>query len=237
MAAKAVDEHGKEYVVLGADTRETIDTPSVRVEVNIAEKLHPLTRHAAIMLCGDSGHAQHLIEKFIRKKVRGKREVGVTQLVQKFSDFCQDETTDWKNVPTFGKFPPDNKHIPDMGFVIAGFDKEPNGRFVHARCYGINSLTGYLIEFGGGGFAIDGKGMLARYLFSKEYRPPMGLPTVTTLVLRCLVDTSQCDGDVGGRFRLAIIASRGVSEKSQDEIDDEIEAAGLLWTPLNQTTQ
>lgn len=227
LAAQANDGQGKEFIVMGADTRETLDTGSVRVEVNIAEKLHNLTRHTAITLCGDSGHAQHLVSKFRREKLRG-REVGIIEVVQKFSDFCKDEARSSAGVPTFGRFPPNNRHIPDMGFVIAGFSKEGDD-FVHPMCYRVSSLTGYLIEFGGGGFAIDGKGAIARYLFSKEYRPPMDLPTVSTLVLKCLVDTSEVDGDVGGRYKLAIIDSNGIVSKPLEEIEEMIEDAKLRW--------
>ena len=232
VAAKAIDGQGHEFVVLGADTRETVVAGAARVEVNIAHKLFPLTRHSAIMLCGDSGHAQYLISKFRRTKltgrVTGRREMGVTQLVETFSEFCQDEALDWKNVPTLGKYPPDNRHFPDIAYVIAGFNREGN-RFAHPLCYGVSSLTGYLIDLGESGFAIDGKGIIARYIFSKEYHPPMDLPHVTNLVLKCLVDTSEVDGDVGGRYNLAIIDSNRIDPKTSEEIEEMIDDAQLHW--------
>ena len=227
VAAQGNDEQGNYFVVLGADTRETVDVGTVRVEVNIAEKFYPLTSHAAILMCGDSGHAQYLITKF-RQKIKGKRERGVTRLVEDFSTFCQLEAIERSRTPTVGNLPPNNRYVPNIGFVIGGLDLAED-KFVLPMCYGLSSYRGYAIELGGGGFILDGKPMIARYLFAKEYRAGLDLDTVTNLVLKCLYDTARVDGDVGGKYRFAIIDSNGIRTKTEEEIDDMIDEAHLQW--------
>lgn len=76
---------------------------------------------------------------------------------------------------------------------------------------------------------MDGKPMIARYLFAKEYRAGLDLDTVTNLVLKCLYDTARVDGDVGGKYRFAIIDSNGIRTKTEEEIDDMIDEAHLQW--------
>lgn len=217
---------GDDFVVVGADTRETVDVGTIRVEVNIAEKLVKLTSHAAVLLCGDSGYAQNLIAKY-QASISGRRELGITQLTEDFASFCQKEAIRVRNVPTFSSYPP-HQYFPDIGFVLGGLDKVGR-RFSRPRCYGISSYRGYRLELGGGGFVLDGKSMLARYLFAHHYRAGMDVEGLSNLVLRCLFDTSRVDGDVGGKYRMAIVDSKDVRTKSQDEIEEMIDDAKLRW--------
>lgn len=55
---------GENFVIVAADSRETVDVGTMRVEVNIAQKLIQLTPHTSLLFCGDSGHAQYLISKY-----------------------------------------------------------------------------------------------------------------------------------------------------------------------------
>ncbi len=73
---------------------------------------------------------------------------------------------------------------------------------------------------------MDGKPMIARYLFSKKYRRGMDVDSLTKLVALALADTADADGDVGKPFHMAVIdAPDGVRFKTEDEIDEMIEEA------------
>jgi len=217
---------GDDFVVVGADTRETVDAGAIRVEVNIAEKLVRLTNHAAVLFCGEAGYAQNLIAQY-RGRIARRRELGITQLTQDFASFCQEEAMRLRDVPTFSRTPP-HTYFPDIGFVLGGLNKV-DGKFSRPSCYGLSSWRGYRLELGGEGFVIGGKYMLARYLFSKNYKADMDVETLSDLVLRCLFDTSRVDGDVGGKYRLAIIDSKETRTKTEEEIEQMIEGANLRW--------
>jgi 20S proteasome alpha/beta subunit len=217
---------GDGFIVAAADTRETVDAGAIRVEVNIAEKLVMLTPHTAVLFCGDSGYAQNIIARY-QAKIAGQRELGVTPLADDFAIFCQEEAKKTVGVPTFSRVKP-YRNFPDIGFVLGGLDKAGR-KFTQPRCYGLSSWTGYRLELGGGGFVLDGKPMLARYLFAHHYRAGMDIGSLCDLVIRCLYDTSRVDGDVGGKYRLAIILPDEVRLKHELEIEEMINDADLRW--------
>src|SRR2546428_10813273 len=88
---------GEDFMVLGADSRETVDVGVIRVETNITEKLIRLTDHSAVLFCGEVGHAQHLISKY-QDRISGRPEFGVTDLTEDFASFCQEEAVRLINV-------------------------------------------------------------------------------------------------------------------------------------------
>ncbi len=217
---------GKDFMVLGADSRETVDVGVVRVETNIAEKLIQLTDHTTVLFCGDAGYAQHLISKY-QTRISGRPEFGVTDLTEDFASFCQEEEIRLSNVPTFSTRSPTGRYFPDLGFILAGFNKVGR-QFSQPRCYGLSSQRGYRLELGNG-FVLDGKPMIARYLFARSYKPDMDIARLSNLVVQCLFDTARVDGDVGGRWRLAIIGPTETRVKSHEEVEKTIDDEDLRW--------
>lgn len=217
---------GEDFLIVAADSRETVDAGAIRVEVNIAEKLVQLTKHTALLFCGDAGHAQYLVSKF-QAITSHRRERGVTQIAEEFSLFCQEEALRVKDVPTFS-YAPTYKYFPNIGFVLGGLDKIGN-RFSRPMCYGLASHRGYRLELGRGGFVLDGKPMLARYLFAHYYKPNMDVDSLSKLIVQCLYDTSRVDGDVGGKYKMAIIDHQRSRPKEPEEIDAIIDEAQLRW--------
>ncbi len=218
-------------MIVGADSRETVDVGAVRVEVNMAEKMVKLTNHAFVLLCGDAGYAQNLIQKF-KATIARRHERGITQLTDDFSSFCQQAAIRTSRVPTWSPYPP-HAYYPNIGFVLGGLDME-NGRFTKPSCWGLSSYRGYRPESGlqaeGGGFVLDGKAMIARYLFARHpYQAGMNVEKLSTLVARCLFDTARVDGDVGGRWKMAIIMAEGVTMIDHEEVEAIIDAEDLRW--------
>ncbi len=198
---------GKNFVVLGADSRETVEPrissfAPMRVEVNIAEKIVPLSRHSAILVCGDTGQAQYLVERFMTE--REDVDAGVSSIAEEFKEFCRQEARKVADVP---KYP---NYFPDYGFIIAGLDKTGK-RFRVPKCFSLQSAQGFRMNLAKEGFALDGKPMLAYYLFEKHYsRTEKDDPdALCELVGKTLYDTSRIDGDVGGTLRMALIRQDG----------------------------
>ena len=101
-------------------------------------------------------------------------------------------------------------YFPDYGFIIAGLDKS-RGRFKIPKCYTLQSTQGFRMNYGKEGFALEGKPMLAYYLFEKHYeRTDKEEPdALCELVGRTLYDTRRIDGDVGGELKMALIRPEG----------------------------
>jgi 20S proteasome alpha/beta subunit len=206
---------GKDFVVVGADSRETIDTQSIRVEINIGDKLVELSKHVVVLTAGDSGLAQYAIERY--KTTRRITDRGVTAITEDFATFCRQEAIEQTAPPSHPSFKP------NFAFVIGGLDKTKDGKFKIPRCYRMSSGEGFRLRYEKEGFAIDGKPMLAYYKFAKHYKKnDMTLKDLTNLVAQTLWDTSKVDGDVGGKFKMGYIESDRFHEMNQPDIDRAI---------------
>ena len=158
------------------------------------------------MLYGDADAATHLTEKFRLEGV-GKTD-GVTKVADKLADFCRKEYKKAKDVPM--------TRLPSFGLTIAGLDAK-RGTYQIPRCYTMHSTSAFLLEFCKP-YAIHGKDMIAQYLFRRQFVEDMTVAKLSELVARTIYDTKAIDGDVGGRIRVAIIASDGFREKQRAEV-------------------
>ena len=208
-----VAAHGKDFVVLGTDSRGTIqDTVGgTRVELNIMNKLIIIAKHVGILMYGSAHQADYILDKF-KSTLQGKN-YSATKIAEKLAKICRQEAREVNDVPTTS--------IPSYGFIIAGLDKD-DGEYV-PRCYSLYSGTGFRLGMSKYGFTLEGKPMIAYYLFAKEYKKEMNVPKLCELVAQALYDTIKVDGDVGGKIRIAIIDSHGLREASGPDINDWIE--------------
>lgn len=206
---------GKDFVVLGTDTRGKLEAQGSRVEVNnLAQKLIPVSSHAAILIFGSAGSAQYLAHLFQSKNTRAG--INVSTLIKDFAELCRREWRKLKDVPL------DGAPLPRFGFIVAGLDQSGE-TFSVPKCYGLGSSTGFFPEFYGEGFNIKGKQMIARFLFAKTYKKEeVIVNNLCKLVAQALYDTSKVDGDVGGKFNMAIIESRGFRVISDTDISELI---------------
>jgi len=202
---------GPDFVVLGADSRATIDSGAARVEVNIMEKITPVTSHAAILLSGEAGLGDQLIEKF--KLSLKKKDYGATSIAEQLTDFCIEDAKKHVGVPTYPSY------FPNLVFIIAGLDKK-GSRYRVPRCYTLDSLRGFRLGLSKG-YEIQGKSMIARYLFAKNFQWDMQLDDLCRLVAQTIYDVMSIDGDVGGRIRLARIDPAGYTEIPESDVQME----------------
>jgi len=202
-----VAAQGKDFLVLGTDSRGTIqDGGGTRVELNIMMKLVEISKRVGILMYGSADQAEYILHKF-QSSLRG-REHDASQIAQKLSDMCKKEARTVNDVPAIS--------FPSYGFVIAGLDKI--GETYVPRCYTLNSTSGFRLGMTKHGFALEGKPMIAYYLFAKMYNKEMNVPDLCELVAQTLYDTIKVDGDVGGRIRIAIIDSSGLREAAESDI-------------------
>ena len=204
--------HGSDFVVLGADSRATIESGAARVEINIMKKITPVANHAAILLSGDADVGDRLIEKF--KLSLRRSDDGATPIAERFTDFCIEDAKKHAGVPAHPNY------FPNFGFIIAGLDRK-RGKYRIPRCYTLDSLTGFRLGLSSKGYAIEGKPWIALYQFTRNFQWGMQLDDLCKLVAQAIYDTMSIDGDVGGRIRLARIDPTGYTEIPEADINRE----------------
>jgi 20S proteasome alpha/beta subunit len=206
---------GKDHVVVGADSRGLIkDIAGNRIQMNIEEKLIPLTKHVCILVAGEADIARQLIEEFKDNVISKVKKINnVSKIAKLFSKFCKKE---FKEIIDF--IPATSQQFPDVDFIIAGLQKEK--KKFKPRLYLIRSWRAFYPERSRN-FAIDGKNIVAYYLFAKKYRDDMTVDEECTLVSQSIYDTIQIDGDVGGKVSLAVINSHGFSNIESDVYIEE----------------
>jgi 20S proteasome alpha/beta subunit len=202
---------GKDFVILGADSRATIESGRTRVEINFMEKIVPVSEHVAVLLAGEAEVADRLVERF--KLSLRKKDDGVSNIADKLTRFCIKDALRLAGVPVHPEY------FPDFGFIIAGLDKRRE-QYKIPRTYTLDSLTGFRLGLSRR-FAIDGKRMIAYYLFAKEFEQGMNRDDVCALVAKALNDTLSIDGDVGGKIRMAQIDPRGFEPIPETEIQND----------------
>ncbi len=201
---------GRDFVVLGTDSRGTLqELGGTRVEINIVVKLVPIAKHVAILLYGEAQLANYLIEKF--RSTLKRQTFGVREIAEKVANICREETKKVKDVQAHPRY------FPNFGFVIAGLNKSGE-KYNVPRCYSLRSATGFRLGSYTEGFAIEGKPIIALYMFAKNYRSDMQVDELCGLVAQALYDTMRIDGDVGGEIKMAIIDSAGLRELDSRDI-------------------
>ncbi|MGI0073782.1 MAG: hypothetical protein ACREA3_08220 [Nitrosotalea sp.] len=201
---------GQKFVVLGTDSRGTIDFGGNRVELNSMKKLTKISKHVRILMYGDAEYADYIIEEF-KKTLKGKNH-DTTEIAKKLAEMCREEGRKVNDVPA--------TYLPLFGLVIAGLDKK-GGEYV-PRCYVFTSATGFRLRIPKHGFALEGKTTIAYYLFAKNYQKDMDVDKISSLVAQTLYDTISVDGDVGGKIRIVIIEKSGIREIPDNDINELI---------------
>ncbi len=197
---------------MGTDSRGTIsDRGGTRVEINIIRKLMPVSNHVAIMLYGAANEGTYLVERF-QSTLRSNID-GATLIACKFADFCRKEARKVSGVPA--------QYTPYFGFVVAGLDRQER-KFTVPRCYSLDSGDGFWLGSYPQRYAVEGKSMIALYLFTTYYKEDMQLDELSRLVAGAISETGKIDGDVGGPIRIARIDSEGIKENLPEDVDGYI---------------
>ena len=211
---------GKDFIVLGSDSRETVEPrySPMRVEYNAAEKIVRLSNHSAVLICGEMAQAHYIVAKFCAN--REDIDSNVSDIAEAFKEFCREEARELANVP---KNP---NYFPDYAFVIAGLDKGEGDVFSIPRCYALGSTEGFRMKLGKEGFVLDGKPMLAYYLFERFYKrtDKEDPDELCKLVGQTIYDTRRIDGDVGGDLKMALIrGAEGFDWIPETDVNDYVE--------------
>lgn len=208
---------GKGVIVLGVDSRGTVENGAGRVEINTMQKLIHVTKYTAVLIYGSSEATNHLVEKFISERAEGL--TWVKEVADAFSEFCREEERRLAGVPRH----PDS-YYDIFGFIIAGLEENDEGHEAYA--YNISSYDGFRLGLCRP-YAIQGKPLIAHYMFAKNYEEDLTVDALCRLVAQSIYDTEQIDGDVGGTIRLAVIDSDGLREIPGHDIPDLIDSWGI----------
>jgi 20S proteasome alpha/beta subunit len=205
-----ISAHGPDFLVIGADSRGTARGGGARVEVNTVRKLLYVGTHAAVLMCGEAGPAANLVD-ILGEKV-GSARLSTRELATILAKIGQNEALSLRDVPTRPGY------FSDVGFIVAGLD-QPTSKRPRPRSFAIDSSTGYRLELATGGFLIDGKSLIPRYLFSRHYSETISLDQLECLVVGALYEAMSVDGDVGGQMRVGVITRSRSREAPPEEID------------------
>jgi 20S proteasome alpha/beta subunit len=204
---------GNDFIVLGADSRGVIETGGSRVEINIMRKLIPLTKYTAILIYGAAEEGNQLVEKY-KSRIKSELE-GACAVAEDFCKFCQNEEIQVASVPKH----PD--YSPFFGFIVCGLEKK-NEQYSVPSLYNLHNYSGFRLGLCRP-YAIQGKPIIAHYLFARSFKEDMTVDELCKLVAQSIYDTTRVDGDVGGAIRLAIIDHDGLREISDSDIRNYIE--------------
>jgi 20S proteasome alpha/beta subunit len=199
---------GPDFIVVGADSRGTVDA-GARSEINTMNKIVPVARHVVILFYGAADEALYLVKRF---KYMYKNIDGVSDVAEKFAEFCRDEARKVADVPRH----PDD--IPRFGFIIAGLDREGKGRVYKVpRSYSMRSTNGFMLGRPDP-LGFGGKPFVALYLFSQRFGECKSRDDICEFVAQCIYDTMSVDGDVGGKIRISIIDSGGIINRPEASV-------------------
>lgn len=208
IAAPGKTPENKNFIILGADSRGVIqDVAGNRIETNVMKKLIPVANHVGILMYGNADIGNQLVEKF--KSTIKKGTDGATKIAEEFANFCRSEFKKLSGVPLVS--------LPHLGFIVAGLNKEEN-KYNTPCLYTLRSTEGFALGMCKP-YAIEGKPIIALYIFAKEYKEEMNVPDLTHLVAQAIYDTMRIDGDVGGKIKMAIIDSNGLREYEDSDIE------------------
>lgn len=214
--------HGYDFVVLGTDSRGTkVDNAGNRTQINFVTKLYTMTDKVGILLFGATEQAVYLLRKF-KKTIKDPKET-VTKIAENFADFCITYAKKTRDVPTVT--------MPFFGFIITGLDK--SGKKYLPKSYILLSHTGFRLGEVALPYAINGKDIIADYLFIKYYKKNLTLDDICKLVANSFNDTINVDGDVGGDIQMAIIEKDGFRKIRKQDIDTFIKK-GIDFNPYQQ---
>lgn len=210
-----ISAHGKDFVVLGADSRGTmVDQGGNRVEINTEQKIVQVGKQVSVLLYGDAAAARFLIAE--SKKQAGFDRLDVAAAAKALwtvgrSQLSQIPPLAWKEVPSFG-------------LIVSGVQRGPKSRKI-PRSIGLYSSEGFFPrEYPR--YSIKGKPLIAMFLFARRYKDDYTEDEMVRLVAQALYDTMNIDGDVGGDLNIAIIDSSGTRSVPKGDLRSMIDAWG-----------
>lgn len=190
--------HGRNFVILGADSRGTIgtDEDSLIIGMDDQSKITRVTPHVGFLIFGLGEVADMLLYEFERDGLDG-----VSQVREHFRAHCRQKWNEWLT----GVRP---RFITKFGFLISGLDPNQAGEFTIPNTYSLFSESGFVPGFHRK-FVCMGCPDLANYILNKRYQEDITIETLSLLVAYAISETASVDRRVGGPIKIAIIDSSG----------------------------
>lgn len=207
---------GDSFVIVCSDSLGTyggLSGTNVCVE---SRKYFKITNHVVILIAGEGDVSYQLIEDF-KQSLHGRTIDGATNIAKEFINFGRQKFENLKNFP----IPNPDSLFPGCVFIIAGLDKQDDVYKI-PKSYVTMSYDNFLLRGDNLGYKIEGKPMIARYLFKKYYKSDMSVDDLASLSIGTLYDVSEVanDGAVGGEIeeiKLAKITSEGITLFKEQE--------------------
>jgi 20S proteasome alpha/beta subunit len=206
-----ISAHGRNFVILGADSRGTIGTEeeSLIIGMDDQSKITQVTPHVGFLIFGLGNVADMLLVEFDRGDLDG-----VSLVKERFRAHCRRKWNEWLQ----GVRP---ESLPAFGFLITGLD--PNqGEYVNPNTYSLFSESGFVPGYHRK-FVCMGCPMLANYILNKRYREDMTIETLSPLVAYAISETASVDRRVGGHIKIAIIDGSGYRLIPEDTVGGWLE--------------
>lgn len=204
-------------VILGADSRTTT---GAYIANRVSNKLTPLSSHIFCCRSGSAADTQALADivnyylSILRMQMMGSSSSTSSSNLEGNGESNGETGNAGSIMPVqlaaniFGKLCYENRDKLQAGIIVAGWDKERNGR---GSVYNI-PLGGSVHEQP---FAIGGSGSTYIYGYcDANYREGMTADECEKFVINALALAMSRDGSSGGIIRLAIITEGGVEKKT-----------------------
>jgi 20S proteasome alpha/beta subunit len=217
---------GIDGLVLAADSRGTFGDPrGITAQNDSQQKAHTLAPHAAVLASG-AGEIGTLIITQTLQAIQSQQVDGVTNVMNVLRATARTLYQEW-----FPTLPPVSGPMqqagqmpgrPDIGFVVAGYDRGPSNNFDVPQIYQLVSGLDFPPMLHAYGFAVSGMVQYALYLLNRLYEKDRGFQELTPLAVYAITETASQDGKVGGPVRVITITPGGCVELIDSAVEEII---------------
>jgi 20S proteasome alpha/beta subunit len=214
---------GSDGLVLAADSRGTFGDPRATTAQNDSQqKAHVLRPHVGLLMAG----AGELGTSLLRQGVSSLPADGATLVMQGFRAHARATYADWlPHLPPAAVPGMPMLARPDLVFIVAGYDQDPDGAFTIDKIYQLQSGWDFAPNLHEYGFALAGVPQYALYLLNRLYEPNRTLQELIPLAVYAITETASQDGKVGGPVRVITITPADGCKELDTAGVDSIQAA------------
>jgi 20S proteasome alpha/beta subunit len=212
---------GNKHIVVGSDKKGTKELGGFSFVENSEVKLKKLSDYVVGMVAGNGYVGAEFFERF-----KIKRDVGITEVANKFSSFCNAEAVKIFKIATKTNIP--IKYLDTLpSFILAGLDPK-KGKYTEPKIFRLDPMHSFY-PTREKRYAAEGKSFLAEYLLAKYYTSKATQNELPKLVAQAIFDTGMIDPNVSTAMNMEIIDKDGIRELSQNIIEDLVET----WEEVN----
>lgn len=210
---------GQNGLVLASDSRGTIGDPRGLTAINDTHrKIFQLSEYCGIATSGAAELNNRFIDYFI-KHLAVKKLIDVDPIVNELIQWGKGQYHQWfGGKPFVTQGPPITDQRPNMGFIVAGYNKNLDQK---GRIYLLTSAMDFAPQLCTSGHMLAGVPQYATYLIHRLYNSQMRLNNIKNLSAYLIQETATQDPKVGGPIRMAqITIEDGYQELPENEISE-----------------